>query len=309
MIISNLTLGLIYSTGALFAWAALSFFIRLCMQNAPLLKVAALASTFNGIFVAILFFFTISFDTLIFSSITTYLLIVATGFMMIALSRLSYYYAIREIGPSRTIPIAASTPAVSAYLASLFLDEPITLKMLLGLAVLMVGVIYVVRSSISVHDTKDLKSKKRIILGYLCAGATTLNWSLCGTMLKAISNDLPPEYGPFATSMFVINIGCIFAWLLYVFFKPKEIEKRKFPKKNWKWLICAAICQTIAIPCYTNALSYTLVVNVSSVTALQPLVVILVSKMYLDQIEKINLKLIGGALMSVIGTILILLSF
>tara|TARA_Y100000588_G_scaffold389134_1_gene491149 strand:+ start:3670 stop:4509 length:840 start_codon:yes stop_codon:yes gene_type:complete len=279
------------------------------MQNAPLLKVAALASTLNGIFVAILFFFTFSLNSLIYSSIATYVLIVVTGFMMIALSRLSYYYAIGQIGPSRTIPIAASTPAVSAYLASLFLDEPITFKMLLGLAVLMVGVIYVVRSSVSLQDTKDLKSKKRIILGYLSAGATTLNWSLCGTMLKAISKDLPVEYGPFATSMFVINIGCVFAWLLYVFFKPKEKDKRIFPKKNWKWLICAAVCQTIAIPCYTNALSYTLVVNVSSITALQPLVVILVSKMFLDQIEKINLKLLGGAFMSVIGTILILLSF
>ncbi|MED5578917.1 MAG: DMT family transporter [Nitrospinota bacterium] len=305
---SFLNLGFIYSTGALFAWAALSFFIRLSMQNAPLLKVAALASTLNGIFVAILFFFTTSFDVF-FSSVTTYLLIVVTGFMMIALSRLSYYYAIGQIGPSRTIPIAASTPAVSAYLASLFFGEPITLKMLLGLLILLIGVVYVVRSSDSLQNVKDVKSKKLILLGYLAAVATTLNWSLCGTMLKAISKDIPAEYGPFSTSMFVINIGCIFAWLLYVFFKPKEKQKRKFPKKNWKWLICAAICQTIAIPCYTNALSHTLVVNVNSITALQPLVVVIVSKMFLDQIEKINLKLIGGILMSVVGTIVILMSY
>ena len=229
--------------------------------------------------------------------------------MMIALSRLSYYYAIGQIGPSRTIPIAASTPAVSAYLASLFFGEPITLKMLLGLLILLIGVVYVVRSSDSLQNVKDVKSKKLILLGYLAAVATTLNWSLCGIMLKAISKDIPAEYGPFSASMFVINIGCIFAWLLYVFFKPKEKQKRKFPKKNWKWLICAAICQTIAIPCYTNALSHTLVVNVNSITALQPLVVVIVSKMFLDQIERINLKLIGGILMSVVGTIVILVSY
>ena len=86
---------------------------------------------------------------------------------------------------------------------------------------------------------------------------------------------------------------------------PKGAAGR-IPRGNWKWMACTAVFQTVAIPSYSNALARTLAVNVTSITALQPLLVILGSHLFLRGVENLTGKLVLGALLTVAGTILIL---
>ena len=111
MNLSTHAVGLLFAASALLSWTSLSFCIRLAMKNAPLLRTTAAMSTLNGVFVAILVFFTLPASAFQPGSTRTWVLLPITAFFMITISRLTYYYAIRRIGPSRTIPIAASTPA------------------------------------------------------------------------------------------------------------------------------------------------------------------------------------------------------
>ncbi len=298
---STHALGLLFAVSALLSWGSLSFFIRLAMKNAPLLKTTAATSTLNGAFVAILVFCTLPMSAFRPQLAKTWVLIPVTGFFMITISRLTYYYAIRRIGPSRTIPIAASTPEVTALLAAVFLDEPFTVPIILGLLCLMAGLTVVVRSAPAQANPAAGLARGSVVAGYVSAGLTTLNWSASGVMLKTIALDVDA----LAASAWVIWVGLAFAWVLAFAFGPKG-EGGRIPRASWKWMLVAALCQTIAIPSYSNALARTYAVNVSSVTSIQPLLVILGSHLFLRETENVTPRLVLGAVMTVFGTILIL---
>lgn len=298
---STHALGLLFAVSALLSWGSLSFFIRLAMKNAPLLKTTAATSTLNGAFVALLVFSTLPLSAFQPHLAKTWALIPITGFFMITISRLTYYYAIRRIGPSRTIPIAASTPAVTALLAAAFLDEPFTVPIFLGLLCLMAGLTVVVRSAPAQANPAAGLARGSVVAGYVSAGLTTLNWSASGVMLKTIALDV----NALAASAWVIWVGIACAWPLAFAFGPKG-ESGRIPRASWKWMLIAALCQTIAIPSYSNALAHTYAVNVSSVTSIQPLLVILGSHLFLRETENVTPRLVLGAVMTVFGTILIL---
>ncbi len=301
MDLSTHTAGQLFAVSALLSWTCVSFFIRLAMKNAPLLKTAAATSTLNGALV-VLVFFVLPLSAFQPQLTRTWALLPITGFFMIAVSRLTYYYALRRIGPSRTIPIAVSTPAVTALLAAALLDEPFTLPIFLGLLCLMAGITVVVRADQARPDAEAGLMRADVVRGYVSAGLTTLNWSASGVMLKTITLDV----NALAASALVIWIGIVFAWGLAFAFGPRG-EKGGIPRASWKWMLMAAACQTIAIPSYSSALARTYAVNVSSIAAMQPLLVILGSYLFLRETENVTGKLLLGALMTVVGTILILI--
>ena len=301
MNLSTHVVGLLFAASALLSWASLSFFVRMAMKNAPLLRTTAAISTLNGVFVFVLIFFTLPVSAFQPGSTRTWVLLPVTGFFMITISRLTYYYAIRRIGPSRTIPIAASTPAVTAILATIFLGEPFTTPIVLGLLCLIVGLSMVVRSEPAQANPEIGLTRKNTVKGYISAGLTTLNWSASGVMVRTITLDM----NALAASALLIWIGLAFAWVLAVGFRARETAG-KIPKASWKWMLLAAVCQTIAVPSFSNAMARTYAVGVTSITSVQPLLVIMGSHLFLRESENITGKLVLGALMTVMGTVLIL---
>ena len=301
MNLSTHVVGLLFAASALLSWTSLSFFVRLAMKNAPLLRTTACMSTMNGVFVSVLIYFTLPSSAFHPGSTRTWVLLPITAFFMITISRLTYYYAIRRIGPSRTIPIAASTPAVTALLATIFLGEPFTILIVLGLLCLIAGLNLVVRSAPAQPNLELGHTRRDVVKGYISAGLTTLNWSVSGVMVRTITLDM----NALAASALLIWIGLGFAWVLAVGFAHRETAE-KIPKASWKWMLMAAVCQTIAVPSFSNAMARTYAVGVTSITSVQPLLVITVSHLFLRESENITGKLVLGAVMTVLGTILIL---
>ena len=302
MNLSTHVVGLLFAASALLSWTSLSFFVRLAMKGAPLLRTTAAMSTINGAFVSVLVYFTLPVSAFQPGSTRTWVLLPITAFFMITISRLTYYYAIRRIGPSRTIPIAASTPAVTAILATIFLGEPFTILIILGLLCLIAGLNMVVRSAPAQPNLEMGHTRKDVVKGYISAGLTTLNWSVSGVMVRTITLDM----NALAASALLIWIGLGFAWVLAVGFAHRE-SADKIPKASWKWMLSAAVCQTIAVPSFSNAMARTYAVGVTSITSVQPLLVILGSHLFLRESENITGKLVLGAVMTVLGTILILI--
>ncbi|MCE2454095.1 MAG: DMT family transporter, partial [Nitrospinae bacterium] len=218
MNLSTHVVGLLFAASALLSWTSLSFFVRLAMKNAPLLRTTACMSTMNGVFVAVLVFFTLPASAFQAGLTRTWILLPITAFFMITISRLTYYYAIRRIGPSRTIPIAASTPAVTALLATIFLGEPFTFLIILGLLCLILGLNMVVRSAPAQPNLELGHTRKDVVKGYISAGLTTLNWSVSGVMVRTITLDM----NALAASALLIWIGLGFAWVLAVGFAHRE---------------------------------------------------------------------------------------
>lgn len=293
--------GLMFAAFALVAWSALSFFIRSAMQGAPLLQTTAATTTCNAALMLPVAWWFLPAAAFRASRPGTYLLLALIAFFMVALSRLTYYFAIRRIGPSRSIPVAANTPVVTALLAALFLGEPLSPRILAGLALFVAGVTTVVRSDPASAGGSPA-SRRDLVLGYLSAGATTFIWSATGVMLKAAGKDV----SPMAAAAMAIWLGAPMAWMIAWKFEP-GLAPGRIPAGNYRWVLCAALCQTVAIPSYSLAMNHTLAVNVSSITSLQPLLVILLAHLFLRDAENVTWRLALGAGMTVAGTLTVVL--
>ena len=292
-----------FAAVALVGWTVLSFFVRVSIQGAPLVKSTALLSTTNLILLTPITLYFVPISSFWPMRLETIGLIAATGFIMVACSRLTYYFAIRRIGPSRTLPVATSTPVITAYMAAFALGEPVTIPMLVGLALLILGVTVMVQADPAHAGAGPSFSARERFWGYVAAGATTLIWSLSSIMLKFIVKEVHPLAG--ATLVVWAGVPCL--WILSLFDRGPDASK-PIPWDRWRWFALASISQSIAVPAYTAGLLLAYAVHVSSVTALQPILALLIASVFLSHVENITRPMVLGACTTVAGTLIVLLS-
>ncbi len=298
---STHALGMFFAMLALFAWTGLSFCVRSAMRDAPLLRTTATISTANALIMIPVAFFLMPLSAFRPALSMTIYYIVALGLFMVAGSRLTYYFAIRRIGPSRTLPVATSTPIITAFIAAAWVGEPLTLKMMIGLVLLAAGVIFAVRADPS-QDANLPDSSRARMGGWIMAGITVCIWSVSGVAMKVVSSDVPPV----AAAVMIVWVGVGFSWMIALAGSKAEAG-RWVPRANWRWIAAAACCQTVAIPSFVSAVHYTYAVNASAITALQPLIALVVAHLFVREAENITWRLVAGVLMTVCGTLVVIL--
>ena len=294
-------LGMFFAVLALFAWAGLSFCVRSAMRDAPLLRTTATISTANALIMIPVAFSLMPLSAFRPAQGEKIYYIVALGLFIVAGSRLTYYFAIRRIGPSRTLPVATSTPIITAFIAAAWVGEPLTLNMLIGLALLAGGVTLAVGADPS-QDANLPDSSRARMLGWMMAGVTVCLWSVSGVTMKVVSSDVPP----LAAAAMIIWCGVPFSWLIALAGSKGEAG-RWIPRASWRWIAASACCQTVAVPSFVSAVHYTYAVNASAITALQPLIALIVAHLFVREAENITWRLVAGALMTVCGTLVVIL--
>lgn len=303
MELSSQVTGLLFAAVALLGWTVLSFFVRASIQGAPLVKSTALLSTTNLLFLTPVTFFFVPISSFWPLSPRAIGLIITTGFIMVACSRLTYYFAIRRIGPSRTLPVATSTPVITAYMAAFALGEPVTVSMLAGMALLVLGVTVVVKADPAHAGAGPSFSPRERFWGYVAAGVTAVIWSLSSIMLKFLVR----EVHPLASATLIVWAGVPCLWILSRFDRGPDAAK-PIPWHRWRWFALASISQSIAVPAYTAGLMFAYAVSVSSVTALQPILALIIAGVFLPHVENITRTMVLGACITVGGTLIVLLS-
>ena len=92
----------------------------------------------------------------------------------------------------------------------------------------------------------------------------------------------------------IIWAGVPFTWLVALAGSKAEAG-RWIPKASWPWVGAAACCQTLAVPSFVSAVHFTYAVNASSITAIQPLLALIVAHIFVREAENITWRLVGGA--------------
>lgn len=293
---------MIFAGVALFAWTALSFCIRMALRDAPLLRTTATISSVNGLLMIPVAFSIMPLSAFQSSRSETIYFMAALGLFMVGAGRLTYYFAIRRIGPSRALPVATSTPIITAFIASAWVNEPVTQQMLFGLVLLAGGLTAAVRAEPS-QDANLPSAPTARLLGWAAAGVTVFIWSISGVTMKVVASDVPP----LAAAAMVVWAGVPFTWLIALAGSKAEAG-RWMPRASWPWIGAAACCQTVAVPSFFSAVHYTYAVNASSITALQPLLALIVAHIFVREAENITWRLVAGAGMTVAGTMVVILS-
>ena len=295
--------GLLFATLASISWAAFALVIRNALQNAPVIKTTAIATTLDALCVTMIAAFSVPAASFLPAKREALFFLVLAGILHIGLSRTFYSFALQRIGPSRAVPLALTYPFVTAFLAAFWLEEPLTAFILIGLGLLIFGIFFVVGTQPG-RDTPGGQAGKQPgrASGWFAAGMSSLLWGLAGIFFKKAA----PDFNPFAAASVALWVGAMTTWLLALTLGRKESAKA-IPRRNVKWILFAVLLQAIAFPSYTAAFSGTLAVRVVAIVALVPIFALFMGWLFQRGRENITPRLILGALLTVGGTILIII--
>ena len=298
----NHAIGILFALVTTVSWAGASFCIKPALRDVAVPRATATMTILNALFVTLITFAFLPLPAFRPERTETWFFVFLAGALHFGISRVFMNAAILRIGPNRTIPVANSFPLVTAFLAAFALGEPLTLRIVLGLALLLSGITVIVRAKPAMGATGDAATTSRRISGWVFAGLTSLLMGVSAIFFKNASLDLPP----LVVSTLALWIGTLVAWLI-VGASRNTGPRGPIPARAWGWLFATAVCQSVAVPFYNAALTKTLAVNVTCLASAQPLIAIPMGLIFMREAENITPKLIAGVVLAVGGTLLVII--
>ncbi len=217
---------------------------------------------------------------------------IAAGIFAPAIGQTLGYIGIERIGVARSTPIVNSAPIFSSSFAVLFLGEVWTAQNILGTLSVIIGVIILSSGKSSEGEWRKID----ILYPLVAAVAFGISTTLRKFGLSALH---VPLLGA------AVTVGTAFFILLGLIQLRGGRQALKFNPASTRWLFGAAVVNTGAILSVFSALNLGKVVRVEPLIASNPLLTILWVGIFLRQIERISVRIVLGALFTVMGTTLV----
>jgi uncharacterized membrane protein len=223
------------------------------------------------------------------------LIFVVAGVFAPGIGRTLSYVGIEKIGVARSVPIANSSPIFASVFAVIFLAEVWVAQNIVGTLLVISGVI-----ALSMAKPAQGQWRKRDVI-YPLIGAMAFGAS-------AILRKAGLDYAAIPVLAAAVTAGsaATFSFVLLQFRGGKEALK--LTRRSAAWLFTAALFNTAATLSVFYALSHGKVVIVEPLVSSNPVLTLLFTAIFLRDLEALNLRVIAGALLTVAGTILVVLA-
>jgi DME family drug/metabolite transporter len=220
------------------------------------------------------------------------LIFVAAGLFAPGIGRTLSYVGIEKIGVARSVPIANSSPIFASVFAVVFLAEVWVSQNIVGTLLVISGVIILSAAKPAQGEWRKLDVIYPLV-GAMAFGAS------------AILRKAGLDYGgaPVMAAAVTAGSAAIFSFALLQFRGGKEVLK--LSRRSAAWLFTAGFVNTAATLSVFYALSYGKVVIVEPLVSSNPVLTLLFTAIFLRDLEAINVRVIFGGLLTVIGTILV----
>jgi len=204
-----------------------------------------------------------------------------------------FFESIRRIGVSRAMPVAMSFPLISTLLAAAFLNESLTITIVGGTFLVIVGVVLVVTEK---SESSTVERLDR--LGYLLAGATAVSWGLTAVLVR-----------PSLEDMDVLTASAVrlpFASLLMLLVVRGRVVSaiRELNGRLWLLILIAGVLSVGATLLFVTAISLAGAGKTASLSATSPLFAAPLAALFLK--EPLTRRLVLGTLVSAVGVWLLL---
>ena len=276
-----------------------TIFIRVGTQRVPAVVVTVISVGVSALLALILaFIFNASEMTTL--SGNTLLWLLLQGTLAYPLGRLLNYTAISMVGAARASPIFSISPVLAFGLAMLFLGERPTQLVILGTPLMAFGLALVVRAG--VISSANLEGVVTNRLGFLFAIGSALAFG----GVAVVGRHIVSSYAsPFVTAA----CAMIFGFVMLSLMSHRRIVPgfRQSPPRHLGICVLAGLFQGGGALLLYGSLSQAPATVVTPIYSSSPLLILLLSHMFLQRLEAVNLGLALGTTLSVAGVALVVI--
>lgn len=284
---------LIYAFGSAFFAGITSILAKVGVKDVDSHVATAIRTIIVLIFSWIMVFVIGSQSTIVNIDGKTFLFLILSG-LSTGGSWLCYFKALQLGDVNKVVPIDKSSTILTMVLAFIFLNEKITINMIIGMIGIAVGTYLMIQKKQGVE--KIVKGKAWLIYALLSA----LFASLTSILGKFGVENIESNLGTAIRTIVVL----IMAWIL-VFATKKQRDIRKIDKMSLIFIVLSGIATGASWLCYYRALQEGLASVVVPIDKLSILVTILFAYIFLK--EKLSKKSILGLILIVTGTLLLII--
>lgn len=222
----------------------------------------------------------------------TFLFLILSG-LSTGGSWLCYFKALQLGDVNKVVPIDKSSTILTMILAFIFLNEKITINMVIGIIGIAIGTYLMIQKKEKAE--KIVKRKAWLIYALLSA----LFASLTSILGKVGIENVESNLGTAIRTIVVL----VMAWII-VFATKKQRDIKKIDKRSLIFLILSGVATGASWLCYYKALQDGLASIVVPIDKLSILVTVLFAYIFLK--EKLSKKSLLGLILIVVGTLLLL---
>lgn len=222
----------------------------------------------------------------------TFLFLILSG-LSTGGSWLCYFKALQLGDVNKVVPIDKSSTILTMILAFIFLNEKITINMVIGMIGIAIGTYLMIQKKEKAE--KIVKRKAWLIYALLSA----LFASLTSILGKVGIENVESNLGTAIRTIVVL----VMAWII-VFATKKQRGIKKIDKRSLIFLILSGVATGASWLCYYKALQDGLASIVVPIDKLSILVTVLFAYIFLK--EKLSKKSLLGLILIVVGTLLLL---
>lgn len=215
------------------------------------------------------------------------------GVFASGLGRWLVYVSIDRLGVARSIPVVSATPMFASILAVLMVGEHWTLGAFFGTTLIISGVVVISRT----HEQKAEWRRRDFVFPLLAA----LSFSLAASVRKLgfFIDNLP-----LMASCVNATTGLALAvFMVYGQGGPRKVLRMS--RKVLAWFVAAGICNTAGMLANFYALSAGDIVIVEPLISTNPVLTVVLTALFLRDVETVNLRVCIGVAFTFVGTLLL----
>lgn len=234
-----------------------------------------------------------------------------SGVIGLTLGDTSYFHALLRLGPRRTLIFATLGTPTTALLAWVFLEEPLTLYMLLGIGVTSAGVIWVIFERQPAPITRSVESEQEE-KARVRREREGVGFALVAMLCQAIGNILT-KYGSTSmsalqtsTTRLCFGVIALLVWALLAVSVRRHVAKIFVRPSTVATLTVATVLGTyLGIWLLVMGLQHTENTGVAAtLSAMSPVFILPLTAIFLK--ERITLRACLGALVAVCGVVILI---
>ena len=252
----------------------------------------------SSLLINIVFLWGISLLFVPLSSLTSasILIFVLVGLFQPGLTRLLTYKGIDTLGVAITDPIRATTPVFSAMMAIIFLGEKITPAIVVATMMIIAGITFLSWRSGSMK----------------LAGSAVYLWYPIAASALAGATQVVRKFGlaavphPFLAAAVTASSSLVVS-VLTLWYVEKSQETWKMNRQCFWWFLAAGVTISLAMVCIYYALDLGKVSVVIPISSTGPLFSLILTALFLRDVERVTLRIVSSAAMIIGGVVLLTL--